>query len=1445
MAKLTDDDIRMIISLDAKGAQGEINNLEVATHKLESQYSNLSKTLNSTDKELAKQEKQLEQLKKRGKEGTLEYMSLERSIDNNRKASAEYSKQLKDLDGKITSNRTQIKSLTDGLKVNELSMHQLKQRAAELKRQLDLTSKSGNPGLYRKLSKEYGECAKRIYELEQKHRSLNEVLTLWKANVFTFLSGKLSQGILSIGKQLISTITSFEEANASLAAVLTTTQDGISRLTEDAKRLGETTEYTAAQVTQMQTELAKLGFNQQEILDATEYILQFATATGADIPAAAKLAGSALRAFGLETAETQRAVSAMAVATTKSALDFSYLESSMSTIAPVAKTFGLTIEDTTALLGTLANSGFDASSAATATRNILLNLANSSGKLAQALGKPITSLDELVPALNQLQAEGISLAQALELTDKRSVSAFETFLQGADSITELRDAITGVGSDLENMQRTKLDTVAGSVKLLQSAWEGLLLQFYESKGVFKSIVDLATRLIGGLQKAVRWVQDNAKAVKVFVTILGTYLATGTAITLWRKADLKAIVAQTKATLAQMTATKAAQIANEGLKKSLMSSPWGLLAIAITAAVSGLALWIKHSREANQVEKARNETRKRAKELAEENTTQLLQEQTALNSLVGAIIATNNNESLRNDLIKQLQDKYPDFLGNLSEEKITNDLLQGALYNVNCEYERRITLMKEQSKVQAYSEILVDLQKKLLTLEQELTETTSDRKRNNIIEQIEKTQAAITKMSKGYESAMKDMADAEAEYNRYTSLEGMAGRIETLTKDIESKHQYVINATSEEERKFYEDQENQLTNALNALQLKYNAAKKKADEEALKDKKDQQDQQAELDDKAYKAALKALQEDYARQKAEVIQKEADLKITKEKSQKQQLDLQKKQAEEELELAKEYGQKTADAQLKLANAQLAINQQEYKDRQKALQKWLDDSLRDTQVSYENGKLSKEKYDEKMLQKQEQYLQKLKELMERYGMDTSDIEKRIADNTVKTEQEKNKRIIEAATKARDEELKLIDMEEKATLDALEREWKAGHIGTAEYERKRKAMTESFANMRLHVEKIFAHAVEGLNQEIVQKAGEAVKKAEKALTDAQKKHIDDLKAHLQDLGGIMQQTADLMGDTLGGQVTASLTKSMDAVNDFMAKSSHDATDYVNMIGGVMQGMMQGVQQMMTATFELETASLEAEKQKQLTIAGDNAEEREKVELEYAQKELDLKKKQADSQAAMDTANLWINTAVGVAGAWATSMAQFGVWGIPVAAALTTLLLATAGIEQAQIIKNRDAIKNQTLESSGSAGGASAPTTSYTIKPEYQQASTRAGYSDGGYTGDGGVLEPAGVVHRGEYVVSQAEMRNPRVVPMVRAIEGERQRRKSGTGTRGKMSGSSFADGGLTASDGTDRLLQVVQALADEVLDIKRTPLRAQVNYQEFKDTDSKMTRLKKMASR
>jgi len=284
-------------------------------------------------------------------------------------------------------------------------------------------------------------------------------------------------------------IVKFEFANSNLAAILGTTSDKIKDLTADAQRLGATTKYTASQATELQIELAKLGFTKKEILDSTSAILRFAQATGAELSEAAALSGAALRMFNADTKDTEQYVSAMAIATSKSALSFSYLATALPIVGPVAKAFNFTIEDTLALLGKLADAGFDASSSATATRNILLNLADGSGKLAKALGKPVKTLPELVNGLQSLKDKGVDLNTTLELTDKRSVAAFNAFLTAADKIVPLRNQITGVESELADMANTMGDNVQGAIANLSSAWEAFMLSFSNTTGPAKEFLN--------------------------------------------------------------------------------------------------------------------------------------------------------------------------------------------------------------------------------------------------------------------------------------------------------------------------------------------------------------------------------------------------------------------------------------------------------------------------------------------------------------------------------------------------------------------------------------------------------------------------------------------------------------------------------------------------------------------------------------------------------------------------------------------------------------------------------------------------------------------------------------------------------------------------------------------------------------------------------------------
>lgn len=357
---------------------------------------------------------------------------------------------------------------------------------------------------WKALNKELQESRSRMKYLQDQSKATAGVLQgLSKISVGMVAAFQAVRKGIQFVSNAIGTIADFEQANANLSTIIGKNVDEIKALTDSAKQLGATTEYTASQVTFLQTELAKLGFKEADILNMEEPVLHFATAVGADLSDAASLAGATLRMFGLETSQTEDTLGVLTKATTNSALSFSYLQTAMSIVGPVAKTFGFSVRDTTALLGALANSGFDASSSATATRNILLNLADANGKLATALGDPVKTLPELVDGLRKLDSQGVDLATTLELTDKRSVSAFNTFLHGADDVDTLRESLEDVKGVLGDTAEARMNTVQGSIKLLQSAWEGFILSLSGSKGVIKWVIDQATKIVGKLTEFVQ------------------------------------------------------------------------------------------------------------------------------------------------------------------------------------------------------------------------------------------------------------------------------------------------------------------------------------------------------------------------------------------------------------------------------------------------------------------------------------------------------------------------------------------------------------------------------------------------------------------------------------------------------------------------------------------------------------------------------------------------------------------------------------------------------------------------------------------------------------------------------------------------------------------------------------------------------------------------------
>lgn len=301
-------------------------------------------------------------------------------------------------------------------------------------------------------------------------------------------------------KDVVKTNMDFEQASANLAAVLGTTRGNIQDMTASAVEMSKVYRYTADDVLNLQTILARFGFTKQEVDASTASIIQLATATGSDLEQAAKLTASTLRAFNMSATESGRVASTLAVATTKSALDMETLATTMPYVSNVAHTFNLSLEDTVALVGVLADSGFKASQQGTGLRNVLGKIADSSSKLSNALGGNIRSLEDIQKAFIKLREEGLSTADIFGLTDQRVAAAFARLLSGAEDLTVLRDKITDVRDEMQKMIDEQLSTTATEFDRLSNSWDAFSISLSDSMnplgkvaGALKEVVDLATK----------------------------------------------------------------------------------------------------------------------------------------------------------------------------------------------------------------------------------------------------------------------------------------------------------------------------------------------------------------------------------------------------------------------------------------------------------------------------------------------------------------------------------------------------------------------------------------------------------------------------------------------------------------------------------------------------------------------------------------------------------------------------------------------------------------------------------------------------------------------------------------------------------------------------------------------------------------------------------------
>jgi hypothetical protein len=296
------------------------------------------------------------------------------------------------------------------------------------------------------------------------------------------------QGLRAVYGNVVGIIRDFDKAQSNLAAIMNTTKAGVAELTREAIKYGSTTVFTASQVTQLQTELAKLGFTQNQVKQSTAAVLDLAAATGTDLANAATIAAQTLNAFQLDASETGRVVDVIAKSANLSAFNVDTFSAAMSNAAPAAKAVGIEIEEAAAMLSALVDAGIPAEKAGTDLRNIFISLAKEGKTLDQAY--------------KEIQGSTNKLTTAVTMFDQRAAGSALILADNTEKVDRLKEAYDNAAGSAAEMAKTQLDNLAGDQLLLTSAWEGFVLSVDQGSGVIskslRGITSVFTDIIGYL-----------------------------------------------------------------------------------------------------------------------------------------------------------------------------------------------------------------------------------------------------------------------------------------------------------------------------------------------------------------------------------------------------------------------------------------------------------------------------------------------------------------------------------------------------------------------------------------------------------------------------------------------------------------------------------------------------------------------------------------------------------------------------------------------------------------------------------------------------------------------------------------------------------------------------------------------------------------------------------
>jgi len=300
--------------------------------------------------------------------------------------------------------------------------------------------------------------AANIKGLESGMGKANKSLAKFASNavrVGSMMSFGVTAPLVALGKSAFDTFSKFENGMMKVKTVTGASVGEFKMLTEEAKRLGATTQFTALQVADLQLVLGRKGFDPTAIKNMEKSILDLALATGEDLSMAAEVTAASINAFQLKSSDAASVTNTLASAAANSSIQLSTFSTAFGHAGASANAVGVDLEELSAMMGVLMDNGIKASKAGTGLRTAFSKLNEE--------GVPFKE------TLDKLARGQMTLNDATKLVGRTGANQLLILAKNRDRVKELTDEYKNNTTRLDEMAEAMGKTAHAKVLKMESA----------------------------------------------------------------------------------------------------------------------------------------------------------------------------------------------------------------------------------------------------------------------------------------------------------------------------------------------------------------------------------------------------------------------------------------------------------------------------------------------------------------------------------------------------------------------------------------------------------------------------------------------------------------------------------------------------------------------------------------------------------------------------------------------------------------------------------------------------------------------------------------------------------------------------------------------------------------------------------------------------------------